>query len=85
LTPLFFIRFIRAGLNTTIVILEKQKLELWINAFMITCMLGIFFSAYMLHMDIVYFLMLFTSVMFIINLVIIFIYFNIAKKVVKFV
>ncbi len=85
LAPLFFLRFIRAGLNTTIVILEKQKLELWINSLMTICLLITFLVAFILQMDTEQFLILFSGAISMINIFIIYIYFDIAKKENKFV
>jgi len=80
LTPLFFIKFIRAGLNTTIIVLEKQKIGLWLNILTIVLIVCIFIVSYLLKLEITQFLYLMSYMLFLMYLYIIYIYYKLVKR-----
>lgn len=81
LSPLFFIRFVSAGLNTTTVVLEKQQLELYFNIFIMIFLISIYIISNILSLKFEYFLMTLTIVLTIIYIFKIYYYYNLIKKV----
>jgi len=80
LTPLFFIRFLRGSLNTTIIVLEKQKIGLIINVMLILTTLSVFLFVYMFNIEIEQFMCLLSLILFLLNVSIIYIYYILIIK-----